>query len=201
MALLIANDALKYPVPGGKVQGTSRSLEVFDDDALNKARLEIALELPQEDAEKRKEDFENAWIELHGSTKLPGLAGYDDEIDEHQLMVEAFDNIQETIMADAEKGNKIEKKLALHLGGYQQRAKTLRHKIVEAAEALEKTKINLDTFRTLQVAEEAAIPRRLDSLREEVAFVSKREREGQELYRMRREELESLSTGNTNGIH
>lgn len=103
-------------------------------------------------------------------------------------------------MADAEKGNKIEKKLAVHLGGYQQRAKTLRSQIVEAADALEKAKISLDTFRTLQIAEEAAIPRRLESLRDEVNFVSKREREAQEVYRMRKEELDELSNG-VNGYH
>ena len=92
MALLIANDALKYPIPGAKIQGSSKPLEAFDDETLNKARLEIALELPQDGMAKRQEEFEKAWEELHGSTKLPGLAGYgDDEIDEHQIMVEAFD--------------------------------------------------------------------------------------------------------------
>ena len=103
-------------------------------------------------------------------------------------------------MADAEKGNKIEKKLALHLGGYQQRAKILRAKIVEAADELEKARISLDTFRTLQIAEEAAIPRRLDALREEVNFVSKREREAQEVYRMRKAGLDGVSNG-VNGYH
>ena len=104
-------------------------------------------------------------------------------------------------MADAEKGNKIEKRLAVHLGGYQQRAKLLRQKIVEAAEALDKAKISLDTFRTLQIAEEAAMPRRLEALRDEVSFVSKREREAQELYRARKEELDNLSGGAVNGVH
>ena len=91
-ALLIANDALKYPVQGGKIHGTSRLLDTFDEDALSKARLEIARELSAEDAEKRKEEFEGVWQDVHDHSKLPGLAGYeDDEIDEHQLMVEAFD--------------------------------------------------------------------------------------------------------------
>lgn len=103
-------------------------------------------------------------------------------------------------MTDAERGNKIEKKLSLHLGGYQQRAKTLRQKIGEAADALEKATVNLDTFRTLHISEEAAIPRRLESLRAEVEFVSRREREAQELYRVRKEELEGLVTV-ANGVH
>jgi len=221
MALLIANDALRYPAPGTKVNGSSIPLESFDDEALNTARLEIACEMPPDAAGKGAEEFEAAWLELHGSTKLPGLGGYgEDEIDEHQLMVEAFDvcskctsvpcvmrhadtpqNIQDSIVAAAEKGNKIESKLALHLGGYQQRAKTLRNKIVEAGEALDKAKIELDTFQTLQIAEEAAIPRRLEALREEVSFVSRREREAQELFRARKEELEGLIGGKTNGVH
>ena len=118
-------------------------------------------------------------------------------------------NIQGSITSAAEKGNKIEKKLAVHLGGYQQRAKTLRQKIVEAADALEKAKMELDTARTMQVAEEAAIPRRLEALREEVAFVSRREREAQEVYRARKEELEGLGVKEVgvrerervNGVH
>lgn len=104
-------------------------------------------------------------------------------------------------MAAAEKGNKLEKKLALHLGGYQKRAKMLRQKIAEAAEALEKATNSLDSFKTLQIAEEGAISSRLGSLREEVGFISRREREAQGLYRQRKEELDSLMMTETNGYH
>lgn len=64
----------------------------------------------------------------------------------------------------------------------------LRTKIVEAAAALEAESIQLDTFRTMQIAEEAALPRRLERLEEEVRFVKTREREAQEAFRIRREE-------------
>lgn len=101
-------------------------------------------------------------------------------------------------MKDAEKGNAIEKKLSRLLGGYQQRAKTLRQKIVDAADAFEKARISLDTFKTLQVAEEAAIPRRLNQLRGEVEFIARKEREAQELYRARKDELDGLTV---NGWH
>ena len=103
-------------------------------------------------------------------------------------------------MTDADKGNKTEKKLALHLGGYQRRAIALRQKIAGAADALEKATVGLDTFRTLQIAEEAAIPRRLEALRAEVEFVARREREAQQLYRARKEELDELAT-TVNGYH
>lgn len=94
----------------------------------------------------------------------------------------------------------MEKKLALHMGGYQQRAKMLRQKIGEASEALGKATRSLDSFKTLQISEEAAISRRLDGLRSEVEFVSRREREAQDLYRTRKEELNGLSNG-LNGYH
>ncbi len=70
---------------------------------------------------------------------------------------------------------------------------------MEAAEALDKQRISLDTFRTLQVAERAALPGRLEALGEEVAFVKKRERDAQEIYRLRREELASVQKAFVNG--
>jgi pre-mRNA-splicing factor CDC5/CEF1 len=201
MALLIANDARRHPLPGTQVKGSSPKLEKIDDELLENARAEIEREIDPESLQKWNENFEKSWASLQTSRALPGLAGYDDddEIDEIQMMADAFSHVENKIVADAEKGNKLEKKLALHLGGYHQRAKTLRSKIVEAGEALEKAKIGLDTFRTLQVSEDGVIPARLEKLREEVSFVSRREREAQDLYRERKGELESL--GQVNGFH
>ncbi|KAF4631912.1 hypothetical protein G7Y89_g6217 [Cudoniella acicularis] len=201
-ALLVANDALRYPILGAKVRGTPQHVDTIDDDALAQARLQTIREVPKEIAEQGPEVFQAAWNDANSSSLLPGLSGYgDDEIDEHQLLVEAFDNIQDDIVTAATAGNKAEKKLALHLGGYQNRAKTLRSKISEAAEALSKASMSLDAFRTLQINEEAAIQRRLEGLREEVGFVMKREREAQDSYRERKEELVSLSGEQTNGWH
>ena len=92
MALLIANDARKYPISGAKVHGSSSSLEVLDDEALDKARLEIMLETPPNEMKSLQESFNQAWNEVHSSSELPGLFTYeDDEVDRHQLMMEAFD--------------------------------------------------------------------------------------------------------------
>jgi pre-mRNA-splicing factor CDC5/CEF1 len=219
-ALLVANDALKYPLPGAKVKGTSKALEKFDDEALANARLVVTLEVPRELAQEGSASFQAAWADAQSSSLLPGLGAYDDddEIDEYQALAKAFDvstiapsyyrdgvncpwqNVQDSIVSTAERGMKLEKKLALHLGGYQQRAKMLRQKISEASDALNKATFSLDSFRTLQISEEAAIARRLDGLRSEVEFVSRREREAQDLYKARKEELISLSDG-TNGYH
>ncbi|KAF2189598.1 hypothetical protein K469DRAFT_700821 [Zopfia rhizophila CBS 207.26] len=202
MALLIANDVQRFG--GGQVQGALQPLEKFSDDALAKAKMELALEVSTS-SEKAKQSFhsdlDKAWTNSHGSSKLPGLDGYEeDEIDEHQLMVEAFDSVQDKIIETAQQGNKIEKKLSLHLGGYQKRSTLLRQKIIDASEALEKAKMELDSARTMQYSEQSAVARRLESLRDEVAFVSRREREAQDLYRSRKDELDSLQDP-VNGVH
>jgi pre-mRNA-splicing factor CDC5/CEF1 len=92
-ALLIANDAIKYPPKGARVKGTLKPLQHFDDDAFAQARLMVALEVPREQAEKGSTTFQAAWANAHQSSLLPGLSAYgeDDEVDEHQMLVEAFD--------------------------------------------------------------------------------------------------------------
>ncbi|KAI9814350.1 MAG: Pre-mRNA-splicing factor cef1 [Phylliscum demangeonii] len=196
MAVLISNDAAQ----DGKSHSSGvQNLDSLSDDALNRARMEILLEQSPEEVEAQAAEFAQVWDEMHSSEGLPGLAGYGgDEVDEHQLLAEIFDNLQQRTMSQAEKGNKLEKKLALRLGGYQQRAKVLRQKIVEAADALSKARILFETYRVLQVSEEAALPRRLEQLRAEVEFVAGRERQAQEVYRARKEELDSLGV---NGFH
>lgn len=79
----------------------------------------------------------------------------------------------------------------------------LRQKIVEATDALGTAANSLDAFRTLQIGEDAAIASRLESLRSEVGFITRREREAQELYRSRKEELDRLveASGGANGYH
>ncbi len=184
-ALLMANDTLEYPPSGAKAHGTTRPIDVFDDDSLGQARLEIAAELSLHSKEAQ-EGFETSFVEIFEK---------DNDADDPHLTNSTLNTLRTQIMADAEKGNKLEGKLNLHLGGYQKRAKTLRQKIVEASEALEEEKIKLDSFRMLQVAEEAVLPRRLEVLREEVASVKRREREVQELYRARKEEVDASVRG------
>lgn len=202
MALLIANDVQKFG--SGKVSGTAKGLEKFSDEVLRAAKMEFALELAMNSEKDKKvwqEEFGTAWTKLHGSSTLPGLDGYEsDEVDEQQMMVEAFSNAQDKIIDTAQQANKIEKKLAMHHGGYMKRSALLGDKIKQASAALEKAKWELDSSRTMQYSEQSAVGRRLDSLREEVSFVSKRERETQELYRTRRDELEGLQEP-VNGVH
>ncbi|KAL5334521.1 hypothetical protein BJX70DRAFT_391364 [Aspergillus crustosus] len=198
-ALLIANDARRFPVAGAKIEGKSRKLARLDDKWLEEARSAIAAEASSGKLQEWADELDSQWSSSRSNT-LPGLFNYADDEDEdvyqeEQRMIGVFDNVQASLLATAEQGNKLEKKLALHYGGYQNRAKTLRTKITEAHTALEKSKDELDAFRTLQISEEAAISRRLEKLREDVAFVLRREREAQEQYRSRKEELDELCAG------
>jgi pre-mRNA-splicing factor CDC5/CEF1 len=76
----------------------------------------------------------------------------------------------------------------------------LQQKILAVADKLEKTKIDVNTFRNAQAGEEAAAARRLEALRDEVAFISRREREAQEEYRSTQQELGDLPAP-INGFH
>ncbi|KAF2993594.1 Pre-mRNA-splicing factor cef1 [Curvularia kusanoi] len=202
MAQLIANDVQKFG--SGRVTGTVKPLQRHSDDAMRAAKMELALEYALQSAADKNafaSDFATQWNNLHSAAVLPGIAGYEeDEIDEHQLLVEAFDGAQEAIITAAEQANKMEKNLAKHHGGYIQRSKMLRDKIAQAHAALQQQRIDLDSQRTMQYAEQMAIGRRLESLREEVSFVTRREREAQELYRARKEELDGLQDP-ANGVH
>lgn len=193
-AHLIANDAKLFGgshLTGGKPPRILR----YSEDLMQRAQMEVILEMGQDsDRAQFGSAFAAAWEEAHSSpTILPGLAGYaEDEVDEEQLCTEAFDTIQETIQRISEKGSVLEKKLGKLHGGYINRSKLLRTKISQAAEALEKVKLQQMVGQAQIVAEEAGIVGRLEKLREEVGFVSRREREAQDVFRERKDELEGL---------
>jgi pre-mRNA-splicing factor CDC5/CEF1 len=195
-ALLIAHDAAKFG--GARVNKSPQTpISALDEESMQKAQMEVILEMGQ-DASVRSQfgsAFAREWQNAHdaGGKVLPGLAGYaEDELDEEQLLTEAFDNVQDALAESAQRGQTLEKKLAKHHGGYVERGRKLRAKINEAAEFLEKTTLDTSTARTAQVAENATLQTRLEGLREEVSFVRKREREAQEVYRLRKTELETL---------
>ncbi|KAH8680977.1 pre-mRNA splicing factor component-domain-containing protein [Xylariales sp. PMI_506] len=197
-ASLIANDAVKYPVAGSKVSGQPIRLPQFDDGALAEARLQILLETKDE---VKPDEVAAVFQRENTNALLLGLGCYLDDEEEEQAvaMQSAFDAVQALTMTTVEKCAKLEKKLTLHLGGYQNRAKILRTKMGEAAEALDKANNALGGFRTLSLSEEVAIKSRLEASREEVGFVSRREREAQDLYKQTKDELESI--GGANGVH
>lgn len=198
-AKLMALDAAKYPIPGSHLKGKPSALPMISDNDLAEARMLILSEtkpLPQ------LEDIQVMFESRAENSTLLGLGCYsNDEAKKEAAIRAAFDSVQDDIMASAEQGAKLEKKLGLHLGGYQKRQGMLKGKVTDAAEALQKAQVALSAFRTLQISEDVAVNRRLDALREEVNFVSRREREAQDEYRKAQEELSVLMQGGINGYH
>ncbi|KAH7145772.1 pre-mRNA splicing factor component-domain-containing protein [Dactylonectria estremocensis] len=198
-AALMANDVMQYPLPGSQVKGAPRALPYFDDDSLAQARLLI---LSETKPIPKLEDIQSAFEARANSSLLLGLGCYnDDEEEEGVAMRAAFESVQESIMASAEQGVKLEKKLSLHLGGYQKRQKMLKDKVGDASEALEKARVALSGFKALAISEDVVIERRLTALRDEVSFVNRRERQAQEAYRTAKEELDALLADGVNGFH
>ncbi|PNY29675.1 Pre-mRNA splicing factor CEF1 [Tolypocladium capitatum] len=198
-AALMANDATKYPFPGSQVRGTLPSMDRIDDNALADARLLI---LSETKSRPRLEEVQTFFDSRAKDSTLLGLGCYgDDDGEQEAAMRAAFDSVQHSIMASAEQGAKLEKKLGLRLGGYQKRQKMLRDKVGDASQALEKARDALGGFKTLAISEDVAIDRRLEALREEVGFVSRREREAQEEFRKARDELDALRALGVNGHH
>lgn len=198
-ALLMLHDSLRYPLIPARPTGKPPSLEQIDDDALAVARRQILVEAKSKLA---PEEVEAAWAKSNNNSLLLGLGCYDDDEEEElNAMKAAFEDVQDKMIASAEKGATLEKKLNLHLGGYRQRADMLRKKIGESTAELETATNALNAFKILANSEEVTVRNRLASLREEVGFISKREREAQELYRQRKEELDALATEDTNGYH
>ncbi|WPH04668.1 Pre-mRNA-splicing factor cef1 [Acrodontium crateriforme] len=194
MAHVIANDAMKFG--GAQINGKPAPLESFADEALQKAQMEILLEMNQDaDRAHFTTAFENEWIHARESTSLlPGLSTYtDSETPEAENpFTKPLNTLQETLLTTAEKSSTLEKKLSKLHGGYLARQKTLRAKIIEAAQFLDTVTLESHVARLALVTEEGALKARLERAREEVAFVARREREAQDLYRVRKEEVEAL---------
>lgn len=83
---------------------------------------------------------------------------------------------------DAKRAAKIEKKLKVLLGGYQSRGVGLTKQINDLYEQVEQAHTEKETFRSLREHELRAIPKRLESLREDVSRQTDREHQLQSRY-------------------
>merc|ERR1711962_735544 len=84
---------------------------------------------------------------------------------------------------EAKRAAKVEKKLKILTGGYQSRAAGLIKQLTDAADQLEQSRLELSTFKQLKISEQVAIPRRLETLTEDVNKQKSREEELQSRYR------------------
>merc|ERR1711971_1150662 len=81
---------------------------------------------------------------------------------------------------EAKKAAKTEKKLKILTGGCQSRAAGLIKQLNDAAEQLEQSRLEMETFEQLKISESTAIPRRLETLTVDVRSQQEREKKLQE---------------------
>ncbi|XP_067945595.1 cell division cycle 5-like protein [Watersipora subatra] len=93
---------------------------------------------------------------------------------------------------EAKKASKVEKKLKILLGGYQSRFQGLSKQVTEVQDQLEQSRVELKTFEILRKHEVDAMPKRLQSLTEDVARQTEREKELQSRYDQLNFELQNL---------
>ena len=85
-ALLIANDAVRYPLPGSKFKGKPLQLRQIDDAALAEARLKILMEVKDE---PKPEDVQAVWERENSNALLLGLGCYEDGEDDQATTMKA----------------------------------------------------------------------------------------------------------------
>ncbi len=199
-ALLMANDARKFPLPGSKVTGKPPKLESLSDDLLTKARDQLKAACDEPGRQAYFDGIQSFTIAETEANALP-LKLHPATTPAEYLS--AFHSAQKQLLSAAETGQNLEDKLKVHLGGYQARQKTLKQKIATAYAQIEEQRAQLDSFKTLQIGEEGALVRRLERLRDEVNVVARREREAQEDYRAVRDEARVLeeSVNGLNGVN
>ena len=196
--LLMANDARKFPLPGSKVYGKPSQMRNLPDDLLAGARQQLE-EACNDTERKAYSEAVHALATSESMRDALPLKFVANTTSAEYLT--AFKSAQGSLLSAAEVGNKLEKKLSVHLGGYQTRQKTLKQKIVAAYEQIGQQRAQLNSFRKLQVSEEGALARRLERLRDEVHVVMRREREAQEDYRAVRDELKELQERSATGLN
>ncbi|XP_015590246.1 cell division cycle 5-like protein [Cephus cinctus] len=93
---------------------------------------------------------------------------------------------------EAKRAAKLEKKLKILTGGYQTRAQGLTKQHHDLWDQIEQAQLELSTFKFLQSQEEAALPRRINALIEDVHRQNERESSLQIRYAQLQEQLQQL---------
>ncbi|CAG8436581.1 14575_t:CDS:10 [Funneliformis caledonium] len=161
MVQLLNHDAIMYPIHGSKIVGgnVDESFEEFPDDLIDKARKAIDEELAISTNDNliisEVDNFYDIWQRLHEN---PENSYFPKDLE-----------------VNTTKATKLEKKLNVTLAGYLARSRTLSKNISEMFEEIEQAKIELNSFRSLNISEK-------DTIQDEVNYLIKRESELQQRY-------------------
>lgn len=118
------------------------------------------------------------------------LASKKDRIESHEKRLEQN---RKHMAREAKRCGKMEKKLKLLLGGYQARTQALIKQMQETFDQIEQNYLALSTFKFLEKQEASAIPKRLESLNDDVFRQTEREKFLQKQFAELQEELRNLT--------
>ncbi|XP_065340447.1 cell division cycle 5-like protein [Cloeon dipterum] len=102
--------------------------------------------------------------------------------DRLEALERKLENNRQHMSKEAKRAAKIEKKLKILTGGYQSRAQGLIKQLMDLHDQIEQSKTELSTFEFLQNMERNAIPRRIESVTDDVTKQTNREKELQEKF-------------------
>ncbi|NXG10099.1 CDC5L protein, partial [Sakesphorus luctuosus] len=167
--------------------------EKFSKEDLKKAQDLLAQEMEvvkqgMGHGELSSEAYNQVWEECYSQVLyLPGqsrytranLASKKDRIESLEKRLEINRGHMTT---EAKRAAKMEKKLKILLGGYQSRAMGLIKQLNDLWDQIEQAHLELRTFEELKKHEDAAIPRRLECLKEDVQRQQEREKELQQRF-------------------
>jgi pre-mRNA-splicing factor CDC5/CEF1 len=196
-ALLMAHDALKFPLPNTRMIGNPLPLETFSDDVLAKAREELAAEVNEADLKKYNYSIETYYLSLDTSNDLPSI--FPPKTTPIADYAPALTAITESLTTSAQQGLSLEAQLKKLHTGYINRSRTLAQKLSDTYQACEDESHKLVGFTNLKVGEEAGLMGRLERVRGEVQKVQRAERLGQEEYLELKEKLGDLK-GRMHGV-
>ncbi|KAJ1820160.1 Pre-mRNA-splicing factor cef1 [Coemansia sp. RSA 2598] len=193
MRRLILHDSQQHPVAGKPILRPPSAMHVgalddVDEDQLAQARALVAAEASETEGSGYVEIGEDAWRRAEASEIWLGHESRyvrADEVSSDQLVgkYKAELDARRELMADeAARAAKIEKKLAVTLGGYQARSRMLDEKILAAYREYEQAELETRAFSALYAGEQAIIPARIEKAQEELRAVETLERSLQAEY-------------------
>ncbi|XP_046392890.1 cell division cycle 5-like protein [Ischnura elegans] len=165
----------------------------FPEDELEKARDSLKQEMEvvkhgMGHGELSLEAYSQVWVECLAQVLfLPSQNRYTranlaSKKDRLESLDKRLEQNRSHMTREAKRAAKMEKKLKVLTGGYQSRAQALIKQLQELHEQLEQAHLELSTFKFLQQQEMAAIPRRIESLTDDVNRQTEREKALQKKY-------------------
>ena len=208
---LMLYDAVHHPMPGQLPVAVAPVMEEIEDEYISEALRLVKVELENVKKERGQIDFDKFIQQADDVEKSLVWTGKeykkrstikDDEM--KKILKNQLNAFRERMKAESQKVSKLDKKASTLLAGYQAVINKMHPSIESKYEALAQKRVELEVYGMMKIQEEAAIPTRIEKLREEVGVLARRESELQgeyaELLKRRNELMLAKQGGSVNGV-